>query len=178
MSFDHRGQVHAGSIGLFDDEDEYIETQNRLIRNQNEELWTDERHRRAEEKRAAKKLAKADSPSFFRRLFGRQKKKQGVVAETPTNNARWIPPATAATTRPMSVQRLNELTATAESENKDGEEKWPEYDAEEVIETDSPFYNELGLVLVRGRTAAENVVVPRSQIRARKSEKAPENLLD
>ncbi|KAF1949515.1 hypothetical protein CC80DRAFT_510453 [Byssothecium circinans] len=171
MPFDSHGQLHAGSIGLFDDDDEWYRTQDRLDRNNARELHhIDRGHRKAEKRRA-----RAENSSWWCRLFGRKKVKQ--AADQATNSTSEKKPIQVAA--PVNLSHMNGSIEEVESEYGE-EDEWPMYDEEDIVDVDSELYDILGMVLVKEKTPEQNNVVLRSQIRWKDCEKAgpPTNLLD
>ncbi|KAF2639745.1 hypothetical protein P280DRAFT_527280 [Massarina eburnea CBS 473.64] len=173
MSFDHHGQLHAGGIGLFDDDYDYYQTEGRLARNEDleraRELHNAERERRKTEAR------QSGNVSWWRRAF---KKKRAAHERSLAATASSATPKSGTT----KTNRMNEthLVDTARNEVED-EDNWSMYDAEDVIDIDSEFYDCIGMCLVRGKSgrSEDNRVVSKSQIRPRKSRKGPPvDLLD
>ncbi|KAF2684219.1 hypothetical protein K458DRAFT_389424 [Lentithecium fluviatile CBS 122367] len=164
MGFDRNGQLHAGAIGLFDDPDEVdtaadrrlhaLEKQERkidkLIQKENE------RGQKKAEKTNRKRLDKQRGLSWYGRLFGGKKNER--KDEQPPTSGVWVHPAV-----PLKVndKEREEVEALKKSRKKLEifDEKHVDYNL------DSPFYEELGLVLVRGETTADDRVVHKSQIR-------------
>ncbi|KAF2245760.1 hypothetical protein BU26DRAFT_508362 [Trematosphaeria pertusa] len=165
MPLDRHGQLHAGSIGLFDDPDEDEYTQRKWQRRQEEkENWAKikaEHQRKKAEKQAIKVLNPPSTLSWFRRFFFK-----GKEASRAPSTARRQP-----TPSPSSASVGSPWDSDGEPLSRTPS---PTYSASEVDdELDSPFYQELGLVRLKADRNTDVKVVPRSSIRPAKGHDGP-----
>jgi hypothetical protein len=167
MFFDRHGQFHTGSIGLFDDPDDLAAAEARQnYRHRKEERqiekalrkW-EERGQRAAEKAYAKQLEKEQCVSWFSRhlRFGRKNKVEVTKSED------WISPAV-----PLwlsNAQKREQMRESKEFQARGKRADMEMFDVQDVEDFDSPFYKELGLVLIKGDTVLDHRVVHKSQVR-------------
>lgn len=181
MSFDPHGQLHAGSIGLFDDPDEYDRTQRHFekikLEREKRAREADERGRIKAAKRNRKRLEqehrnnRGSGRSWLGRLFGRDQPialPEGDMRQPNRAIAEVHPRAQRATVdRVDAVEKRGER----EGERRAGRAPSPAestYSASQVEELDSPFYEELGLVVLKADNFHERRVVPKRKIRPRR----------
>jgi ribosome assembly protein YihI (activator of Der GTPase) len=182
MGFDRHGQLHAGTIGLFDDADELEATERRMSSAREKIERKAEKKIRKEDKRGQRKAEGANRKqhdkeqgiSWFCRYFGRIKRNGKLDGASLTCGV-WSPPAV-----PLRVSdKKQREKEEAEARAKDRREEMKMYDAEEVDQDlNSPFYQELGFVMVRGESAIYDRVVHKSQIRPARNEKQIERTED
>ncbi|KAF2800952.1 hypothetical protein K505DRAFT_227490 [Melanomma pulvis-pyrius CBS 109.77] len=149
MPTDHTGQLHAGSIGLFDDDDEYELTQSHLRRRQQRlERKVEKRLEKEARKSAKKSETEGSRPSgllsWFVRLFGLRKASPSsrvVVRREITG-----------------LQRRSRTPLLYESNG-------PTYPASSVHPEPSIFLEECGMVRVRSSKVGGWDIVPRTAIR-------------
>jgi hypothetical protein len=144
MPTDEYGQTHAGTIGLFDDADEYAATALRSERRERRELESqirrlerraDRQHR--EEVRAAE--GKLELPSWLAKIFRIDEKPGDDGDRTITVTEEWI-----VVRRPVMPE--------------------PEYIAQDIDPVDSVWLRECGMVRVKSDDAGGCHIVPKSII--------------
>lgn len=156
MTRDHNGQLHAGTIGLFDDPDEIEAAE---LKMQGQKAIAERKARKRQEKRQMKKyenkLKQHEKPSFLQHvseLFRGREKENGAERLLGTKKH----------TVAMDRAEKNSIRESS-SDGEDGEmfEVW-----EVDTDLDSPFYKELGLARTKAANGMDVKVVHKSQIRS------------
>ncbi|KAF1976569.1 hypothetical protein BU23DRAFT_628209 [Bimuria novae-zelandiae CBS 107.79] len=158
---DHNGQLHAGTIGLFDDPDEIDAAKARVQgRAALAEAKEKKKQEKEQKKGEVKKLQNYEGTSFLQRVGGwfelRGEGKGGVVEGLILNE--------------VEVDGVDGKKKEGKPEGfgneKEGKGFGKMYDWSEVdTELDSPFYEELGLVRIKAGNGRDVKVVFKSQIR-------------
>lgn len=153
MPHDHRGQLHAGSIGLFDDEEELDATE---CRNIGRAIIRERKYAKKAAKAEEKRLSQERGEGFLHRIkdfFTSKEKKTGGVERTEEH-----------VYDELRQEFYEDGNTKDDSEGEDVAGRM--YDMIDVDqELDSPFYEELGLVRIKSKNGLDAQVVSKSRIR-------------
>lgn len=173
MRHDHNGQLHAGTIGLFDDPDEVDAAEARIIHQQ---AITETRarkldakaQRKEEEEEEERKVKQYTRPYLIQRvisLFGSTKKMKDHEREKLMSGE-----VSGGKGDEVKVRDENLKTGSKggdEKERRGGEAQDKMYEDWEVdTGLDSPFYEELDMVRIKAGNGRDVKVVHKSRIRS------------
>jgi hypothetical protein len=168
MPTDQHGMTHAGAIGLFDDDDERDAVTERSERHERKRLDAKIRQRERRADRQERKETKATNqeakgrpkplraPSWIENLFGRRKdltpkpaakRRVGNTDEDQSDQS------------DMSIRVTTEYVVVRRPPTPQ-----PEYTADDIDPTESPWLRECGMVRVKSDDGGGYHIVPKNSI--------------
>lgn len=166
MTHDRHGQLHAGTIGLFDDPDELAFSSARIEGQQ--AIAETKARKRAEKQRRkeeAAKKAKYEKPGLVQRFtsflgLGKRTSHDGRVTQKLYEKEEEEEEQ-----ERMDARKIHDARRVDAMKRRDDEDQIY-HDWQVDTDLDSPFYQELGMVRIKARHGMDVKIVHKSQIRS------------